>query len=57
MKIPILSALKAVLLWLLVLLPLSWGVWKSVEKSMPLFRHAPTAKTQPSNQQPFRKGE
>lgn len=49
MKIPILSALKAGLLWLLVLVPLGWGVWKSVEKSMPLFRDARPAKCLPIN--------
>lgn len=34
------SLLKAVLCWVLVLLPLGWGVWKSVGKSMPLFQDA-----------------
>lgn len=29
--------MKLVLTWLVVILPLSWGVKKSVEKSMPLF--------------------
>jgi hypothetical protein len=47
MKTPIFSALKAALIWLLVLVPLGWGVWKSVEKSMPLFRDARPAKCQP----------
>jgi hypothetical protein len=29
--------LLALILWLFVLLPLSWGVKKSVQKSLPLF--------------------
>ena len=29
--------LKLVLLWLLVAIPLGWGVAKSVQKSLPLF--------------------
>ena len=43
MRHPVLSALKAAILWLMVLLPLGWGVWKSVEKSIPLFRSSPPA--------------
>ena len=30
--------MKIVLSWLLVVLPLGWGVTKSVQKSLPLFR-------------------
>jgi hypothetical protein len=30
--------LKALLTWLLVALPLGWGITKSVQKSLPLFR-------------------
>jgi hypothetical protein len=29
---------KLFLVWILVLVPLSWGVVKSVQKSLPLFR-------------------
>ncbi len=29
--------MKAVLIWLVVILPLSWGVIQSVKKSLPLF--------------------
>lgn len=29
--------MKAVLTWLIVIVPLSWGVTKSVQKSLPLF--------------------
>lgn len=29
--------MKAVLIWLLVILPLAWGVTQSVKKSLPLF--------------------
>jgi hypothetical protein len=29
--------MKAVLIWLIVILPLSWGVTRSVQKSLPLF--------------------
>jgi hypothetical protein len=29
--------MKTLLIWLLVALPLGWGVTKSVEKSLPLF--------------------
>ena len=43
MRIPMISAARAVMLWLLVLVPLGWGVWRSVEKSMPLFREVPPA--------------
>lgn len=30
--------MKSLLTWLLVIVPLSWGVTKSVQKSLPLFR-------------------
>jgi len=29
--------MKAVLIWLVVILPLAWGVTQSVKKSLPLF--------------------
>ena len=29
--------MKAVVIWLVVVIPLSWGVTKSVQKSLPLF--------------------
>lgn len=29
--------MKAALIWLLVLIPLAWGVGKSIQKSLPLF--------------------
>jgi hypothetical protein len=29
--------MKAILIWLIVILPLSWGITKSVQKSLPLF--------------------
>ncbi len=36
--------MKALLTWLLVIVPLGWGVTKSVQKSLPLFRgEAPPA--------------
>jgi hypothetical protein len=38
--------MKFALAWLLVALPLGWGVTKSVQKSLPLFRSkAPPAVT------------
>ena len=30
--------MKAVLIWLIVVAPLAWGVTKSLQKSLPLFR-------------------
>ena len=30
--------MKLILYWLLVAIPLGWGVTKSVQKSLPLFR-------------------
>jgi hypothetical protein len=30
--------MKAALIWLLVIVPLTWGVTQSVKKAMPLFR-------------------
>ena len=30
--------MKPLLTWLLVIVPLGWGVTKSVQKSLPLFR-------------------
>jgi hypothetical protein len=30
--------MKLLLVWLLVAIPLGWGVTKSVQKSLPLFR-------------------
>jgi hypothetical protein len=36
--------MKAVLIWLLVIIPLSWGVTQSVKKAIPLFHaDAPAA--------------
>ena len=32
------ARLRVVLSWLLVLIPLGWGVYQSVAKSLPLFR-------------------
>jgi hypothetical protein len=32
--------MKLLLAWLLVAIPLGWGVTKSVQKSLPLFRGA-----------------
>lgn len=29
--------MKAVLIWLIVIIPLSWGITQSVKKSLPLF--------------------
>lgn len=34
--------MKPLLIWLIVILPLSWGVTKSVQKSLPLFRSVTT---------------
>lgn len=37
--------MKLLLVWLFVVVPLAWGVMKSVEKSKPLFSNgAPAAK-------------
>jgi hypothetical protein len=32
------KTIKLLLVWILVLVPLSWGVVRSVQKSLPLFR-------------------
>ena len=32
------KTVKLFLVWILVVVPLSWGVVKSVEKALPLFR-------------------
>jgi hypothetical protein len=40
------STLKLIVAWLLVILPLGWGVYKSAMKSKPLFQAAP-AMTRP----------
>lgn len=32
---------KLILAWLLVVVPLGWGVTRSVQKSLPLFQTAP----------------
>ena len=32
------SAIKLAVVWILVIVPLSWGVVKSVQKSLPLFQ-------------------
>jgi hypothetical protein len=37
------SALKLVIAWLAVILPLGWGVYKSAVKSKPLFQQTPPA--------------
>ena len=43
------KTLKLVIAWLLVSVPLAWGVLQSVEKSLPLFRGTPAAvKASPS---------
>lgn len=40
--------IKSFLTWLLVIVPLGWGVTKSVQKSLPLFRgEAPPAAAAP----------
>ncbi len=36
--------LKAVLIWLLVLLPLAWGVTQSMKKALPLIHGEAAAK-------------
>jgi len=36
------KTLKLVIAWLLVGVPLAWGVLQSIEKSLPLLRGAPT---------------
>ena len=33
--------IKVALAWIWVAVPLTWGVWHSVRKSMPLFQAAP----------------
>jgi hypothetical protein len=35
------STLKLLIAWLVVILPLGWGVYKSAVKSKPLFQQAP----------------
>ena len=35
------STLKLIVAWLLVILPLGWGVYKSGMKSKPLFQQTP----------------
>lgn len=37
------KAIKLLIVWLWVIIPLGWGVMKSVEKSRPLFSHAKAA--------------
>jgi hypothetical protein len=37
---PPMTTVKLLLAWLLVAVPLGWGVTKSVQKSLPLFRPA-----------------
>ena len=39
------SSIKLAVVWILVLVPLTWGVVKSVEKSLPLFERS-SAETQ-----------
>lgn len=39
------KTLKLVFAWLLVGVPLAWGVIQSIEKSLPLFRDAPRTGT------------
>jgi hypothetical protein len=40
--------MKLILSWLLVALPLAWGITKSVQKAMPLFTDAPVAGPPPA---------
>ncbi|MEK0449073.1 MAG: hypothetical protein RL088_1341 [Verrucomicrobiota bacterium] len=35
------STLKLIIAWMLVILPLGWGVYKSAVKSKPLFQSTP----------------
>jgi hypothetical protein len=35
------STLKLIVAWMLVILPLGWGVYKSAVKSKPLFQASP----------------
>lgn len=37
--------MKLILAWLLVAIPLGWGVTKSIQKSLPLFRSSPSVST------------
>jgi hypothetical protein len=39
------STLKLVIAWMVVIVPLGWGVYKSAVKSKPLFLPAPAAAT------------
>ena len=39
------KTMKAVLIWLLVIIPLTWGVTQSVKKVMPLFQSGIAAGT------------
>lgn len=36
--------MKPLLIWLIVILPLTWGITKSVQKSLPLFRNSQVQK-------------
>jgi hypothetical protein len=38
--------------WLLVLIPLGWGVYQSLVKSLPLFQQTPTASSPSSSSAP-----
>lgn len=40
--------MKVFLFWLLVALPLGWGVLKSIEKSLPLLGAEPPAAAKPA---------
>lgn len=34
------TKMKVIVIWLIVVMPLGWGVMQSVKKAMPLFRGA-----------------
>jgi hypothetical protein len=34
---------KLIIVWLWVVIPLSWGIYQSVKKAAPLFRDRPSA--------------
>lgn len=44
------SPLKVVAAWILVVIPLGWGVYQSVVKSLPLFQRATPASGEKADQ-------
>lgn len=42
------KCMKVALAWIWVAVPLTWGVWHSVRKSMPLFQSQPVPAVAPT---------